>query len=124
MGPGTESKIREVIYAIGMLLRPHQEVGEVLLQEVTLQGTLTTLGIDVLLIRADTHDPAILHRSSLRAILVDRDLDQRPVPKLVAFDGPVGKQVTGKTGFDGKTTVPVHCPGALWDPSHLRLEVT
>jgi len=30
-GFGTQSKIREVIYAIGMLLRPHQEAGEVLL---------------------------------------------------------------------------------------------
>ena len=42
---------------------------------------------------------------SLRAILVDKDLNQKPVPKLafvlVPFEGPTGERVTGKTGFDG-----------------------
>lgn len=41
----------------------------------------------------------------VRAVLVDKDLNQKPVPKLAfvlaSFEGPVGKTVTGKTGFDG-----------------------
>lgn len=41
----------------------------------------------------------------IRAILVDKDLNQKPVPKLVfvlaPFEGPVGATVTGETGFDG-----------------------
>jgi S1-C subfamily serine protease len=42
---------------------------------------------------------------SVRAILIDKDLNQKPVPKLafvlVPFEGPAGEQATGKTGFDG-----------------------
>jgi hypothetical protein len=41
----------------------------------------------------------------IRAVLIDKDLNQKPVPKLAfvlaPFDGPVGELVTGKTGFDG-----------------------
>jgi len=41
----------------------------------------------------------------VRAVLVDKDLNQKPVPKLAfvvaPFEGPVGTTVTGKTGFDG-----------------------
>ena len=41
----------------------------------------------------------------VRAVLVDKDLNQKPVPKLgfvvAPFEGPVGATVTGKTGFDG-----------------------
>lgn len=41
----------------------------------------------------------------VRAILIDKDLNQKPVPKLTfvlaPFDGPVGDTTTGKTGFDG-----------------------
>jgi S1-C subfamily serine protease len=41
----------------------------------------------------------------VRAVLVDKDLNQKPVPKLTfvlaPFDGPVGETTTGKTGFDG-----------------------
>src|SRR6266852_9658111 len=41
----------------------------------------------------------------VRAVLVDKDLNQKPVPKLVfllaPFEGPAGATVTGKTGFDG-----------------------
>src|SRR6266404_712496 len=41
----------------------------------------------------------------VRAILIDKDLNQKPVPKLTfvlaPFDGPVGETITGKTGFDG-----------------------
>jgi len=41
----------------------------------------------------------------VRAVLVDKDLNLKPVPKLVIvlapFEGPVGATVTGKTGFDG-----------------------
>src|SRR6267143_1333984 len=41
----------------------------------------------------------------VRAVLVDKDLNQKPVPKLTfvlaPFDGPVGETITGKTGFDG-----------------------
>jgi S1-C subfamily serine protease len=41
----------------------------------------------------------------VRAVLVDKDLNQKPVPKLVfvlaPFEGPVGTTFTGKTGFDG-----------------------
>lgn len=43
----------------------------------------------------------------VRAVLVDKDLNQKPVPKLVfvlaPFDGPVGETITGKTGFDGNS---------------------
>ncbi len=41
----------------------------------------------------------------VRAVLVDKDLNQKPVPKmafvLAPFDGPAGEMITGKTGFDG-----------------------
>src|SRR5216683_2821823 len=41
----------------------------------------------------------------VRAALVDKDLNLKPVPKLAfivaPFEGPVGATVTGKTGFDG-----------------------
>lgn len=41
----------------------------------------------------------------IRAVLIDKDLNQKPVPKLAfvlaPFEGPVGEPVTGKTGFDG-----------------------
>lgn len=41
----------------------------------------------------------------VRVILIDKDLNQKPVPKLTfvlaPFDGPVGETITGKTGFDG-----------------------
>jgi S1-C subfamily serine protease len=41
----------------------------------------------------------------VRAVLVDKDLNLKPVPKLVIvlapFEGPVGATVAGKTGFDG-----------------------
>ena len=42
---------------------------------------------------------------SVRAVLIDKDLNQKPVPKLAfvlaPFEGPTGEPVTGKTGFDG-----------------------
>src|SRR5260370_28247462 len=45
----------------------------------------------------------------VRAVLVDKDLNQKPVPKLAfvlaPFDGPVGAAVTGRTGFDGNGEV-------------------
>lgn len=41
----------------------------------------------------------------VRAVLIDKDLNQKPVPKLAfviaPFEGPVGNTVAGKTGFDG-----------------------
>ncbi len=41
----------------------------------------------------------------VRAVLIDKNLDQKPVPKLTFMvspsDGPVGQSMTGKTGFDG-----------------------
>jgi hypothetical protein len=41
----------------------------------------------------------------VRALLIDKDLNQKPVPKLAftltPFEGPAGKSVSGKTGFDG-----------------------
>ena len=44
-------------------------------------------------------------RLKVRAVLVDKDLNQKPVPKLAfvlaPFDGPVGETIAGKTGFDG-----------------------
>jgi S1-C subfamily serine protease len=44
-------------------------------------------------------------RLRVHAVLVDRDLNQKPVPKLAfvlaRFEGPVGESVAGKTGFDG-----------------------
>ena len=44
-------------------------------------------------------------RLRVRAVLVDKDLNQKPVPKLAfvlaRFEGPVGESATGKTGFDG-----------------------
>jgi S1-C subfamily serine protease len=45
----------------------------------------------------------------VRAVLVDKNLDQKPVPKLafaiVPFEGPAGESITGKTGFDGNGEV-------------------
>lgn len=50
----------------------------------------------------------------VRAVLVDKDLNQKPVPKLAfvlaPFDGPVGETIAGKTGFDGNGEVQV-APG-------------
>lgn len=50
----------------------------------------------------------------VRAILIDKDLNQKPVPKLTfvlaPFDGPVGETITGKTGFDGNGELQV-APG-------------
>ncbi|HVS89143.1 MAG TPA: S1C family serine protease [Candidatus Acidoferrum sp.] len=44
-------------------------------------------------------------RLKVRAVLVDKDLNQKPVPKLAFVlapsEGPVGETITGKTGFDG-----------------------
>lgn len=41
----------------------------------------------------------------VRAVLIDKDLNQKPVPKLAfviaPFEGPAGNTVAGKTGFDG-----------------------
>src|ERR1700674_2021086 len=41
----------------------------------------------------------------VRAVLVDKDLNQKPVPKLAfvlaPFEGPAGELINGKTGFDG-----------------------
>jgi S1-C subfamily serine protease len=41
----------------------------------------------------------------VRAVLVDKDLNQKPVPKLAfvlaRFEGPAGESPAGKTGFDG-----------------------
>lgn len=41
----------------------------------------------------------------VRAVLIDKDLNQKPVPKLsfvlIPFEGPTGQSVAGKTGFDG-----------------------
>jgi S1-C subfamily serine protease len=46
-----------------------------------------------------------LARLKVLAILFDKDLNQKPVPKLAfvlaPFEGPVGETITGKTGFDG-----------------------
>ncbi len=46
---------------------------------------------------------------SVRAVLFDKNLDQKPVPKLafviVPFEGPAGQAVTAKTGFDGNGEV-------------------
>jgi len=46
-------------------------------------------------------------RLRVRAVLVDKDLNQKPVPKLAfvlaRFEGPVGESVAGKTGFDGNS---------------------
>jgi S1-C subfamily serine protease len=45
----------------------------------------------------------------VHAVLVDRDLNQKPVPKLAfvlaPFEGPAGETITGKTGFDGSGEV-------------------
>ncbi len=53
-------------------------------------------------------------RLKVRAVLVDKDLNQKPVPKLAfvlaPFEGPVGATVTGKTGFDGNGELQV-APG-------------
>lgn len=53
-------------------------------------------------------------RVKVRAVLIDRDLNQKPVPKLVfvlaPFEGPTGTSVTGKTGFDGNAEVQI-APG-------------
>lgn len=50
----------------------------------------------------------------VRAILIDKDLNQKPVPKLTfvlaPFEGPVGETITGKTGFDGNGELQV-APG-------------
>lgn len=50
----------------------------------------------------------------LRAILIDKDLSLKPIPKLAfvlaPFEGPTGEQVTGKTGFDGNVELQV-APG-------------
>jgi S1-C subfamily serine protease len=46
-----------------------------------------------------------LAKLKVLAILFDKDLNQKPVPKLAfvlaPFEGPVGETITGKTGFDG-----------------------
>src|SRR5712691_12058443 len=46
-------------------------------------------------------------RLRVRAVLVDKDLNQKPVPKLAfvlaRFEGPVGESMAGKTGFDGNS---------------------
>jgi hypothetical protein len=48
-------------------------------------------------------------RLNVRAVLVDKDLNQKPVPKLafalVPFEGPTGEMINGKTGFDGNSEV-------------------
>jgi len=50
----------------------------------------------------------------IHAVLIDKDLNQKPVPKLtflvVPFEGPVGQSVSVKTGFDGSAEVRV-APG-------------
>ncbi len=47
----------------------------------------------------------------VRAVLVDKDLNQKPVPKLAfalaPFEGPAGKIIRGKTGFDGHAELQV-----------------
>jgi len=52
-----------------------------------------------------TRSQADTAKLKVRAVLVDKDLNQKPVPKLTfvlaPFDGPVGEAITGKTGFDG-----------------------
>src|SRR3989442_4848815 len=46
-------------------------------------------------------------RLRVRDVLVDKDLNQKPVPKLAfvlaRFEGPVGESMAGKTGFDGNS---------------------
>jgi len=47
----------------------------------------------------------------IRAVLIDKDLNQKPVPRLafvlVPFEGPAGRLVTGRTSFDGTVEVQV-----------------
>jgi len=63
----------------------------------------------------------------VRALLVDKDLNQKPVPKLAfvltPFEGPVGAAVTGKTGFDGNGEVQL-APGKyhLWTPESIEFQ--
>jgi len=68
----------------------------------------------LLLSGASTWSQADTVKLKVRAVLVDKDLNQKPVPKLTfvlaPFDGPVGETITGKTGFDGNGELQV-APG-------------
>jgi len=62
-----------------------------------------------------TRSQADTAKLKVRAVLVDKDLNQKPVPKLTfvlaPFDGPVGEAITGKTGFDGNGELQIaNCP--------------
>ena len=61
-----------------------------------------------------TRSQADTAKLKVRAILIDKDLNQKPVPKLTfvlaPFDGPVGEEITSKTGFDGNGELQV-APG-------------
>jgi len=69
---------------------------------------LVTLSLATLLLMCGAHAKRSQTESArlkIRAILVDKDLNQKPVPKLAfvltPFEGPVSDSLTGKTGFDG-----------------------
>ena len=80
-------------------------------------GRFIALSLAALLLLSSapsTRSQADTARVKVRAVLVDKDLNQKPVPKLTfvlaPFDGPIGETITGKTGFDGNSELQV-APG-------------
>lgn len=69
--------------------------------------TLMALSLALILVSSATLTWSQTDTAKLkvRAVLIDKELNQKPVPKLgfvvVPFEGPTGTSVAGKTGFDG-----------------------